>query len=295
MTVQPAQSEFVRSLAKVLVHEGGYSNHPADPGGATMKGVTQRVYDDYREALNLKPSAVRNISETELQAIYRRRYWDLAKCDRLAPGVSYVVFDGAVNSGVAQSAKWLQRALAGMGLYKGTIDGVVGDGTILAASQVNDNDALVGKICELRLAFLKQLKTWKTFGKGWSARVAGVRKVGQAWASGSIGPEVTYVAGGEARAMLSDAKPAPKLAVADAATGAGGGSFGIAGVLKTAQEQLMPFAGTSQFINQAVAVLVVGGVVITVGGLGYRWYAQRRKAERAEALDIETAPAVVEG
>src|SRR6478752_5068524 len=154
--IDPA-NEFDRSLAKVLVHEGGYSDHPDDPGGATMRGVTQRVYDEYRRSLSLKLIPVKNISDSELKAIYRKRYWDQAKCDKLAPGVSYVVFDGSVNSGVGQSVKWLQRALQALGLYQGAIDGVIGQGTILAAAGVNDNDMLIARIIERREAFLRAL------------------------------------------------------------------------------------------------------------------------------------------
>lgn len=279
--------EFARSLSKVLVHEGGYSNNKADPGGETMKGVTQRVYDEYRRSIGVEPMPVRNISNSELQAIYRKRYWDLARCDKLAPGVSYVVFDGAVNSGVAQSVKWLQRALQAMGLYQGGIDGIIGQGTLLAAASVNDNDALVARICERRMAFLKALKTFKTFGKGWMARVNGVRAVGQAWATGSVGPEVEYIVGGDAKAFISDAKPAPTLAAADGATGGGVGSGGIALTLEQVRDQLAPYSYGSELIGKVVAALIIVGAALTVGGIAYRWWANRRKQERLDALDLE--------
>jgi lysozyme family protein len=152
--IDPAK-EFARSLAKVLKHEGGFSNHELDPGGATMKGVTQRVYDEYRRSIGVPVAPVRNISNSELEAIYRKRYWNEIKGDKLASGVSYVVFDGSVNSGVAQSVKWLQRALQALGLYQGSIDGIIGQGTLLALGGVNDNDALVALICERRMAFLR--------------------------------------------------------------------------------------------------------------------------------------------
>ncbi|SCW38970.1 Lysozyme family protein [Rhizobium mongolense subsp. loessense] len=287
MPVYDPANEFARSLAKVLVHEGGYSNHPKDPGGATMRGVTQRVYDEYRRSLGLQLMTVKNISDSELQAIYRKKYWNEIKGDKLAPGISYVVFDGAVNSGVAQSVKWLQRALQAMGLYQGGIDGNLGQGTLLALSGVNDNDSLICRILDRRMAFLRALKTWKTFGKGWTARVNGVRAVGQAWASGSVGPEVQYIVGGDAKAFLSDAKAAPTLAVADATTGGGIGSGGLAGTLQQVQDQLSPLSYSSELIGKVVAGLIVVGAVLTIGGLGYRWYANRRKAERLDALDLQ--------
>lgn len=288
--IDPA-AEFTRSLAKVLVHEGGYSNHPEDPGGATMKGVTQRVYDEYRRSIGVQPAPVRNISNSELEAIYRKKYWNEIKGDKLAPGISYVVFDGAVNSGVAQSVKWLQRALQAMGLYQGGIDGILGQGTLLALGGVNDNDALIARIIDRRRAFLKALKTFKTFGKGWMSRVAGVLAVGQAWASGSVGPEIEYVAGGDAKAFISDAKPAPTLAVADASTGGGVGTGGLAATLQQVQDQLTPYGTTSDLVGKLVVGLIVLGALLTIGGLGYRWYANRRKAERLDALDLQTKAA----
>ncbi|KQV78162.1 glycoside hydrolase family 108 protein [Rhizobium sp. Root1220] len=289
--IDPA-NEFPRSLAKTLIHEGGYSNHVADPGGATMRGITQRVYDEYRRSIGLGPLPVKNISTSELQAIYRKRYWNLAKCDKLARGVSYVVFDGAVNSGVGQSVKWLQRALQAMGLYQGAIDGVIGQGTLLAAAGVNDNDALVARICERRMAFFKALKTFKTFGKGWSASVNGVLSVGQAWATGSVGPEIEYVAGGDAKAFISDAKPAPTMGAADASTGGGVGSGGIAVTLEQVRDQLTPYSYGSELIGKVVAGLIIVGAVLTIGGgLAYRWWANRRNQERLDALDLQTKAA----
>ncbi|WP_105401605.1 putative peptidoglycan-binding domain-containing protein [Neorhizobium sp. T7_12] len=94
-----------------------------------------------------------------------------------------------MNSGVVQSVKWLQRALQAMGLYKGAIDGNLGTGTLLVASSVNDNDAVVAAIIDRRRAFLRALKIWSTFGKGWTARINGVRAVGQAWATGLARPK----------------------------------------------------------------------------------------------------------
>ncbi|WP_246677573.1 glycosyl hydrolase 108 family protein [Mesorhizobium sp. B2-3-12] len=104
----------------MLAHEGGYSNHPADPGGATMKGVTQRVYDGYRKSKGLSTRSVKGIQTAELNEIYDRQYWDAVKGDLLPAGVDYVVFDGAVNSGPGRSIMWLQQALRPA--YKGPID-----------------------------------------------------------------------------------------------------------------------------------------------------------------------------
>jgi lysozyme family protein len=277
--------EFERSLDKVLLEEGGWSDHPKDPGGATMKGVTQRVYDAYRARVGKPKQSVRYIGDSELQDIYRSSYWNLAKCDQLPAGVSYVVFDGAVNSGVKQSVKWLQGAL-------GVIDdGVIGPTTINAARQDTDHDALIERICALRLAFLKSLKTFPTFGKGWTARVYRVRVVGQAWATGNTAPAPTRLVGeniGSAKASIEDVRTAPSTAVADAATGGGIGSGGLAATLQQVQDQLTPLSYSSQLIGKVVAGLVIASAVLTIGGLAYGFWARRRKAKLAEAT--QTVP-----
>lgn len=270
--------EFDRALAKVLVHEGGYVFHKLDPGGETNQGVTRRVYDDYRRGLKLPVQSVKHMTKAERDSIYRMRYWSLIKGDSLPPGVSYVVFDGAVNSGVSQSAKWLQRAL---GIKA---DGVIGPGTLEALRTVNDHDALIAKIIGRRMAFLRALKTWKTFGKGWTSRVNGVLAVGQAWAMGSVGPEIEFVPDGNAKAKIEDAKVSPSTAPGDVAAGGGG----IGAVIAQAQEQLTPFVNIG-FVAKAAAILTITGTVIAIGGIAYRFYVNQKKAELADALDLVAA------
>ena len=168
-------SSFDAALARVLRHEGGYSNHPSDRGGVTLDGIIQRVYDAYRDRKGLKrrplTPQMRGTSdwEDERDEIYRRNYWNLSRCDELPVGVDYATYDGSVNSGVGQSAKWLQRAVGVKA------DGVIGDVTIAAARRA-DPVAVINSMCDQRLAMLKGLKTWPVFGKGWSRRVADVRR-----------------------------------------------------------------------------------------------------------------------
>lgn len=273
-------AEFDRSLAKVLVFEGGYVNDPDDPGRATDKGVTQAVYDTYRKSVGAGRQSVRLISTDELRAIYKSRYWDLIKGDLLPPGVAFVVFDGGVNSGPGQSVKWLQRAL---GLAK--VDGLVGPETLAAVNAVEDHDGLIARILALRQAFLKALRGWKKFGKGWASRVKQVLAVGQAWARGSVGPEVVYDAAGARKALPLDAKAPPSAAIADAATG-GGLVTGttVLGTLQAAQAQLAPLAMGSPIVSHIVAGIVVVSAVLVIGGAVYGWWARRRRAELVEAL-----------
>ena len=115
---------YNEALKRVLVHEGGYVNDPRDPGGATMKGVTQRTYDGYRKRLGLPSRPVSQITSAEVGEIYRRQYWAAVRGDELPAGIDYVLFDGAVNSGPVQSIKWLQRALGV------SVDGVLGEATV---------------------------------------------------------------------------------------------------------------------------------------------------------------------
>jgi len=282
-----AVSREKESLARVLAHEGGYSNHPADPGGATMKGVTQRVYDGYRKGKGLAVRSVKGITTDELNEIYDRQYWDAVKGDLLPAGVDYVLFDGAVNSGPGRSIMWLQQALRPA--YTGRIDGVMGVGTLAALKADKNNDALIDRICNARMAFLKRLSTFATFGRGWSARVTEVRSIGQAWATGQVPQAASFYDGGQAKAFVEDAEAPPSTAPADAAIGAGIGSGGIAGTLQDLQNQLSPMSYGSEFIMKVVMALAVLSAVLLLGGAGYRWYANRKAKRLAAALG--TAPA----
>lgn len=160
---------FAHALSHVLIHEGGYVNHPRDPGGATNKGVTQRVYDDWRRKQGKSPRSVRDIEASEIGAIYRREYWDKVRGDDLPAGVDYAVFDFAVNSGVSRATKYLQ-AVVGVAQ-----DGVIGPATLAAVAASPRH--VVEAIMDKRVAFLKGLETFPTFGRGWMARCDGVRRL----------------------------------------------------------------------------------------------------------------------
>lgn len=162
------RANFDASLAHVLKHEGGFVNHPRDPGGATNRGVTQAVYDLWRADHGLPIQSVEHVTPAEVMAIYKKRYWDALKCDQLPAGLDYCLFDFGVNSGVGRAARFLQDALGVLA------DGKIGPVTI-AAAKAYPALALVDRICDMRLAFLKKLRTYRTFGKGWSRRVADVR------------------------------------------------------------------------------------------------------------------------
>jgi lysozyme family protein len=159
---------FSRALSSVLKHEGGFVNHPRDPGGATNKGVTIATFRRYVKK-NGTVADLKAISDAQLAQVYRKHYWDAVKGDDLPDGVDYAVFDFAVNSGPSRAARYLQ---GGMGVV---IDGQIGPATIRAAQKYNSSE-IVNRLCDDRMEFLKGLKTWRTFGKGWTRRVDGVRK-----------------------------------------------------------------------------------------------------------------------
>lgn len=162
---------YTTAMGHIRRDEGGYVNHPRDPGGATNFGVTQAVYDAYRKRLGLAVRSVKLITEAEVEAIYRTQYADKVRHDDLPAGVDYATLDAAVNSGVSRGAKWLQAAIGVLA------DGQVGAQTV-AKAKSSDPVQTMKAICSRRMSFVRGLTNWATFGKGWSRRIAGVEANG---------------------------------------------------------------------------------------------------------------------
>jgi lysozyme family protein len=158
------KENYPQALKQVLKYEGGYVDHPQDPGGPTNKGITQAVYDDWRKSQKLPIQSVRSIADSEVASIYKNLYWDRISGDNLPDGVDFAVFDYAVNSGVSRAAKTLQ------GVVGVTQDGQIGPQTIQATKTY-----IAMTVTNKRLAFMQSLSIWSTFGKGWSARIADVK------------------------------------------------------------------------------------------------------------------------
>jgi len=157
----------------VLAYEGGYVNHPDDPGGATMEGVTQRTYNADRRRRGLSTRPVIRLKPLERDAIYKIQYWDAVRGDDLPSGIDAAVYDYAVNSGPSRAARELQAVLGVMQ------DGVIGIVTLEAAQAANAFAVIKG-LCERRLEFMKRARhsktkkrLWPTFAKGWTRRVMG--------------------------------------------------------------------------------------------------------------------------
>jgi len=208
-------------------HEGLYSDHKDDPGGATMKGVTQGKFTEWLRRKGKPNRHVKTITNAEVLAIYREDYWNpTAIAFTLVPGVDLATYDAAVNSGVSRGIKWLK-----------------------ASAGSSDHSVTVKRICRARLSFMQSLKIWKTFGKGWGRRVADIEVRGVAMALAYMGATDKRIQAGarlEAEAAKKAAKTAGNIAKTTGATGsAAGGTIAIE-----------PGA------IDAAAVWVLGGVII---------------------------------
>jgi lysozyme family protein len=150
----------------ILKHEGGFVNHPSDPGGATNKGITIGTFRRF-----IKPKGtiadLKALTTEQAVVVYKRNYWDVVLADLLPMGVDYTVADFAVNSGPARAAKVLQKVVGA------TQDGQIGPATIKAVNAMPAKD-VIRQVNANRLAFMKSIrggKLWVTFGKGWQRRV----------------------------------------------------------------------------------------------------------------------------
>lgn len=151
---------FDQAFHKLLGHEGDYSDHPNDPGGATRWGVTQRVAREngYSGDMRVYPVDL-------AKQVYRAQYWNAVRAEDMPTEIRYALFDAAVNSGVGQAVRWLQRAV---GVAD---DGKIGSVTMLAVSNANA-DLVSRKMLAQRLRFMTDLKNWPSFSRGWARRIA---------------------------------------------------------------------------------------------------------------------------
>jgi lysozyme family protein len=153
----------------MIAHEGGFVNHPKDPGGMTNLGVTKRVWEEW-VGHEVDEKQMRALTPEIVAPLYKRKYWDAVRADDLVAGVDYCVFDVAVNSGPGRAIKFLQSCVGT------TPDGGFGAITLAAVKEAEKDPArLIELYCARRLEFLQSLKTFETFGKGWSRRVQEVK------------------------------------------------------------------------------------------------------------------------
>jgi len=159
------------ALRHILKYEGGYVNHPSDPGGMTNLGVTKRVWEEWT-GKPVTEADMRALTPEMVGHLYKTRYWNAVQGDDLPSGVDLCVFDAAVNAGVGRASKFLQQAIGV------TADGQIGPKTI-AAITAKPADEVVAKFCDLREVHYKSLPTFATFGKGWMRRLASVESEAQ--------------------------------------------------------------------------------------------------------------------
>ena len=252
-----AEANYEDALRRLLAHEGGYSDHPSDPGGPTNFGITLAVYRKYVDPA-ADAAVMRAMRIDDAKAIYRTAYWNALRCDALPAGVDYAVFDYGVNSGVARVTKVLRGLL-------GLAAGGAMDEALLAAVRSQNAGALVAAVCDERLAFLKRLKTWPAFGRGWTRRVADVRSAALALASGAS-PIATAPAAGGAAAKTAAA-----------------GAAATTGVIVATQAH-----GLGSGIGTVIAVIVLAAVLAGVGWMLWR----RRRRSVAAAPITPPAPSI---
>ena len=163
------KSNYDKCLKTILHHEGGYVNHPKDPGGETNLGVTKRVYQEHGGTKDMKDLLVEDVAP-----IYKKGYWDKMKGDDLPGGLDLCVFDFGVNAGPGRSAKYLQTMI-------GTVaDGGIGPNTLKAVEAYVSEHGIeksIKNFQEARQGYYEKLSTFATFGKGWTRRVEETTKL----------------------------------------------------------------------------------------------------------------------
>ena len=164
-----------KSLEVILHHEGGYVNHPKDPGGETNMGVTKRVYEDFGGTKDMK-----ELTKEDVEPIYKKNYWDRVKGDDLPEGLDLMIFDFAVNAGTGRAAKFIQK------LVNTTVDGGIGPNTLGKIKEyviTYGIEETISSYALMRQNYYESLSTFDTFGRGWTRRVSEVTEKAKEWIS----------------------------------------------------------------------------------------------------------------
>lgn len=235
--------------------EGGWSDHPADPGGKTMYGVTEARWHEYQRRMGVKLTPVRNITKQQALTFYRSEFWDACGAPDLFPGVDLATYDAGVNSGVSRGRKWLK-----------------------ASAGSNDHSVTVKRICRARLSFMQSLKIWKTFGKGWGRRVADIEARGVVMAVTAMGASNAAV-----KTIVEDGKVEAKKSAATSdkvakATGTGAAASGSAPVTVDAST----LDSSTMWLLGALCVALL---VIAVVAIAKKKQAKAREEAYAQVLE----------
>lgn len=250
-------ARFQRCLDFVLRHEGGYVDHPRDPGGATNMGITFATLAGHRGRPVTKQD-VKDLTKREAAAIYETRYWDTVRAGSLPAGIDLVTFDPAVNSGPRRGATWLQRAMVVSGMPV-TVDGAVGTETINAcnaAARAGQAANIVKRACQARMSFLRALGTFDVFGRGWTRRVAEVEATGVRWAHEATNMSPAQVAA-QLRNDAATAQTSANQSQNAARTGTVAAPAGGVGLDQVAEA---PAWGTTAFVVICVVVVIAAAL-----------------------------------
>lgn len=255
-----ARGNLKNCLPVVLVHEGGWSDHPKDPGGATMRGVTLATFRRYMPGAS--KADLRAISTDMLERIYRDGYWNPVRGEELPAGVDLAVFDYGVNSGPSRSIKDLQRTV-GM-----SADGKIGLETMKAINRTDGKRVIQG-VCSRRMSFLGGLAIWNTFKNGWTRRVADVEAKAVVMLLKASGASPAVVAGSAKQEAEKANSTAKQQNTGAAGTAAGGGGVTVA----TDTDWLL--------IGGIVAAVVIVALILVMKA--------RQNKARAEAYEAAVA------
>lgn len=260
------QSTYGTAMRRgVFPHEGGYTHHADDPGGPTNYGITLAVARRYWKA-DATAADLRAMPRSVAEDIYRRHYAAPLRYDDLPAGIDYCVLDYGIHSGVARAGKVLRRVL---GLpdrdWRVTDD-------VLHAAAARDPALLIGAVCDERLAFLRRLKTWPVFGRGWARRVREVR---------ALALELARHAPAQARSD-GGLPPSQSQSTRRAAQGATVGGIAAASAAAAAAAQQAHAAGVRPLLVAAILVLAAALAV----GAWLRW--RRRRGRRAPSHGATT-------
>ena len=164
---------FDQSFQKLLGHEGGFTDDKRDPGNWTggRVGVGELKGTNFGIAANTYPNEdIRNLTVDRAKFLYQRDFWNRIRADDLPAVIRYPMFDAAVNSGVPQASRWLQRAVGA------TDDGVIGPRT-LAATNAMEPQVVLRRLLSVRLRFMTNLSNWPVHGRGWARRIADLMEI----------------------------------------------------------------------------------------------------------------------
>lgn len=233
-----------RVLGWIGLSEGGYVNHPKDPGGATDRGITQKTYDAWNKSKGKPLKPVRGISKKEADDILFSEYLGPIRFNNLPSGIDYCLADFSVNSGPGRAVREAQRVVGV------SMDGIMGNKTLAAIKDMDEED-FIKRYQAARLAFMKSLKTWGTFGKGWTTRVKDVETRALAMAREDDDVDTVVAKPTKAPEKADEAKKdIVKEVLKDPAN-----LVPVAGALAT------PFVSGTGPVQYAVAIVIVLGVL----------------------------------